>query len=562
MLCRRALASEAVSKTAARVLLVLATAGLALDLDACATGNAEPSGSGGHGGAAIGGTAATSGSGVNAPTLSIRATNADGLDVDRLHLKPSSIANIVVTTTPPGAHALRFALLGAPLDAVLGATDALTDPDSGAAQITLVAPSTPTTFSVRASTTGVAPALLDLAVPKTGMALLAVNPSYPGERVVKGYVASATVNATCADLQGSPPMDGPITASSTRFPVPLLVPTDTRLAVTLRAASFAWGCTTVNAAVEGVQNDVEVVMTNVPMKLDASDVDFTLELAEDPQNPSESLLAFQAALAEPEQALLAALLGTADDDVQALLDEMQADAPDASAFRTARTNLAWDARVRAELGSAGTDALRAPLARWIEAGTDADHVAGGLAGSLHGVSGGPPDVTLSLVFGVAPSRAGFTPEGTPVWEAGADDGVLIGMSMAVSPAAFLDGAAHGPAVHEATGAGSVSEALAAVLSCTQVADALVAHGTSSAHSTADCDRGCTEELCRNAVHALLANALASDEEPSTLDIALTGSGSVGDDAELTGFNGNWLGHWSLNGGTVNLSGVALGAAPK
>jgi hypothetical protein len=497
----------------------------------------------------------------NSFTLGIRALTTDGLgtDIDALHIKPSAVVDMVAHVLPAAAHDVRFALLGTPLDAVLSLTESRTDPTTGDAHVRLIAPSTPTTFRVQATATGAAPAFIDLAVPKTSMAWLGVKPSYAGERVVPGsvYVASAWEGTTCADLPGSPPdEDGPLMASSVKFPVPLLVPTDTKLAVTLRASRFAWGCTTVNSATEGAQNDVEVVMTNVPMKLDASVVDFKLGL--------DSADDLDAALADPEQAMLAAMLGDAEDDVAALLDAM-GNASSADNFVDVRKSFDWDGAVREKLGASAASAVRAPVARWIATGLDTEHVASGLTGSLSGTPGGSPSVTLSSVFGVAPSRAGFTPSDTASWEASADDRVVIGMSMSVLPANFLLGAARGPALDEVPGAKSVSAALGAVVSCADVAAALVAHGESKNDSTKGCAADCTEQLCVNAVHALVDAAAASDEGPSQLDIALTGSARVGEDAQLTGFGGGdctWLGHWSLPEGTMNLSGPASGAAPE
>jgi hypothetical protein len=509
--------------------------------------------------AAAAGNGPTPGAAGNSFELGVRALTTDGLgtDVEALHLKPSAVADIVAHSRPAAAHGVRFALLGAPLDAVLSLTESSTDAVTGDAHVRLVAPSTPTTFRVQATATGAMPAFIDLAVPKTGMALLGVQPSYAGERVVPSpvYVASAWEGTTCADLPGSPPdEDGPLVASDAKFPVPLQVPTDTKLAVTLRASRFAWGCTTVNAATEGAQNEVEVVMTNVPMKLDESVVDFTLGL--------DTTEDFDAGLAEPEQAMFAAMLGGADDDVAALLDAMGSASSD---FADVRESLGWDDVVREALGASAATAVRAPLARWIASALDQEHVASGLTGSLRGMPDGSPSVTLSSVFGVAPSRAGFTPSDTASWEASADDRVVIGMSMSVLPATFLLGAARGPALDEVSGAKSISAALAAVVSCADVAAALVAHGESKNDSTKGCAADCTEQLCVNGVRALVDAATASDDGPTTLDIALTGSARVGEDAQLTGFGGGdctWLGHWSLPEGTMNLSGPAKGAAPE
>jgi hypothetical protein len=527
-------------------------AGLAVGLDACSM-NTEPTSPGNNGGAAAaGGTGGTAGMAPVSFEIGLSVLTPDGTALDAMNLSPSAVLDVVAHTNPASAHTLRFALLGTPLDAVLGATETTTDAHTGDAHVVLIAPSNPATFSVRATATGAAPAIVDLAVPKTSMAELEIYPSYAGERVVKSYVASATENMTCADLQGSPPSDGPITVSAIAFPIPLLVPADTKLAVTLRAANFAWGCTTVNTATEGVENDVEVVMTNVPMKLDKSDVDFTLTL--------DTLDEFQAALAGPEQTIALSVLGEHDDDVDALLSQMAANASNGDSFSAARTTLGWDDAVRSTLGAASTDALRAPLARWMQAGIDANSLDNRLQGSLQGVADAAPTLTLSSIFGISTAHASAEPSGTQSWEAGADDGVLIGMRFSFLPAWFLLSAARGPAVHEVSGATSLSEALAGAVSCADVATTLVAHGKSKGHSTSDCDKNCTRQLCDDAVHALLVAALASDPEPSTFEVALTASGSVGDDAELTGFSGNWLGHWSLPDGTTDLHGTASGAA--
>jgi hypothetical protein len=557
MLCRQAAWSLTSPTAGARILALVASA-CALHLGACAAGgnpeNDLPTAGAANGGS--GGTGGTGGTAGDGFALTMSVLTPDGQALEAMNLNPGAVADVVVHAEPPAAHTLRFGLLGAPLDAVLGATEVATDPSSGDAHVSLLAPSSPTTFTVRATTTAGPFASLDFAVPQTNMALLAIKPSYAGERVVKNYVASAWENKTCADsdLKGSPPMDGDISASADAFPVSLLVPANIKLAVLLRAERFAWGCTTVNAAIEGIENDVEVVMTNVPMNLDASDVDFTLTL-----DPPE---AFAAAAAAPEQGIVDAVLGTAEDDVDALLSAMAAKATNTTDFGAARTSLHWDSVVQSALGTNAAEALRAPLTRWMQSGTDGDNVKAGLVGSIQGMSGAAPKFTLSSVFGVAPEQSGFTPASmpSPSWEAGADDGVLIGMSMTVSPATFLLAAAEGPALAEVADAHSVSEALAAIVSCNDVATALVANGVAKGESTSKCALACTEQLCESAVAQLLAAAAASDRGPSELDVALTASGRVGGDAELTAFSGNWLGHWSISGATNDLAGPASGTA--
>jgi hypothetical protein len=556
MLCRPGAWSLIRTRAFAHAGHAILCVGLVLALGACSSGEPSPDSSGAGGTTGGMGSSAMSGAAGISFNLGLAAVSLDdGHALDALHLKPGDSASIVVTATPPAVHTVRFALLGTPFDAVLSDTFADTDAATGTNAITLTAPSTPTTFAVRASSPGASAATLDLAVEATNMALLAIKPSYAGERPVTSYTASAWENTTCADLTGSPPDDGPFQATTPgTWPVALQVPSDTKLAVTLRAADFAWGCTTLNAASEGVENDVEVVMTNVPMKLDMSNIDFTLDL--------DSFDDFDAALAEPATAVTDSVLGTATDDVEALLDAMHDLASSGTSFADARSANAWDTQVRATLGASATDALRAPLTRWMQAGMDAMPTSGGLLGTLTGSPGGAPSVTLDTVFGVPAATSGFTPTGTPSWEADANDVVLIGMSMSVAAATFLLDAATEPAMTEVSGADSLSSALAASVPCSTVADVLIANGESSRHSTTDCDAACTLQLCSDAVASLLAGALATDTPLSTLDIALKAPGSVGDDAELTSFyNGEWLGRFSTSEGSTDLTGVADGNVP-
>jgi hypothetical protein len=546
MLCGQAAWSRPWFRPTARALVACTLAGFALELGACSSSDAPSTltSNDGAGGRTSGGSAAGSSAG-DSLTLDMEVLGSDGQPLDVMNLKPAAVANVVVHLTPPSARTFRFALLGTPLDAVLGATDATSDVTTGDAQVTLVAPSTPTTFSVRASTTG-GSTTKALAVPKKGMALLSITPQYAGERVVNSYVASATENVACADLPGAPPADnGDLLASADTFPITLSVPTDMTLAVVLRAADFAWGCTTVSSPIEGIQNDVEVVMTNVPIKLDTSDVDFALTL--------DAPDALDAALADSEQAVLDAIVGSSDDDVAALLDTMAAQASKPSTFRAARASGDWDTSLRTELGASATTVLRAPLAAWMQNGTGQDATQNGLEGSIHGMQDGAPTVSLTSVFGVSASRAGFAPTGTPSWSAAADDGVLISVSMTAQPATFLLAAAEQPALDAVTGAKNLAGALASTVSCTTVA------ATLSDYS--GCNTGCIEQLCEHAVQSLLDGALSADE-PASLAVAFNGYGSVGPDAELASFGGgDWVGHWSVGDATAELSGPARGYPP-
>ncbi len=216
------------STAVARRLCALFGAALALALGACSASTAaDAGGTGGTTGS--GGMGAMPGAAGLSFALSLAVVSPDdGSALDPMLLKPAEVANVVVTTMPPATHTVRFALLGSPLDAVLDSTFVDTDPDTGTGAVTLTAPSMPTSFTVRASSTGAPSFSVDLAVEETNMATLSVKPSYPGERVLRGYVASATPGLACTDLAGSPPDDGSIVAPmSDMWPIELDVPTGT-----------------------------------------------------------------------------------------------------------------------------------------------------------------------------------------------------------------------------------------------------------------------------------------------------------------------------------------------
>jgi hypothetical protein len=541
-------------------LLVLCTFfGVALAFGLTACGASNPSGEAGSGGTGGGGTggAGMGGAAGLSFTLQLAAVApADGEPIDPVHLKPGDFASVVVTAAPPAAHTVRFAFLGSPLDAVLSDTALDTDADTGEAAVMLTAPSSPTGFSVRASSPGAAPATLDLAVEETNMASLSISPSYLGERVLSGYVASATPDKACTDLDaGSPPADGPILApSADLFPITLEVPTGVKLAVMLRAQRVAWGCATLNSAGEGMENAVEVGIANVPMKLESSNVGFELGL--------DSLDELEQALAVPTADLTNAMLGSASDDVEALLDAMADASADAGAFADARGAHAWDDELRVALGSNAGVVLRDPLGRWIQAGLAELPMSGGLTGTLAGSAKGPPKVTLDELFGLPASASGFSASGTPSWEAGADDRIVLGMSMTLNPTEFLLAEALGPASSEVDGAASLTVALGETVPCSTVAATLVAHGALKNQSIKDCNAECTEQICVDAVQNLTDAALDADEGKWTLDVALTASGTVDADARLASFSGRWLGRLTTTDGASNLTGPATGEQPQ
>lgn len=500
---------------------------------ACTTGGPAPQPQGSTGGDA-GGEGGTGD--ANKVTISLKAVsigNGPSVDVDPLKLAPSQTVGLVATTKPAAARDLRFALVGDPFDAFLGHSVAPTVALTGIAQNTLTAPSAPKSFSVRVTTAGAEASFFPFAVPSTGVADVALTPSYDGLRSVTQYTATAWQNTTCAALTGAPPDDGGVYTTSDTFPVDLEVPSGVPLAVILRVGKYIWGCTTVDALTEGAVAPVVVELTDVPIKLDHSQIRFTLAL--------DRSTSFTDALVPARDALLAAVVGEATDDVEALLDAMHDALPDPSSYSSTRRAETWDSELRAALPNANV-LVRDPLRELIANGVDAMSFEESLVGELRGAGEGvPPVFTLESVLGMTPETATFTATGAPIWSTQADDTVLIGLSLEFDAGGLLLGAATDPALGDAPSAANLAEALAAAVPCKDLAATLVAHGESANHSFDGCDAACTEDLCRTAVRVLYDRATPPAKDLATLDIALTGAGGVGIEANLTALSGNWLG---------------------
>lgn len=519
----------------------------------------------GAGGAssATGGTGGTSGSagvgGLGAPILGFVPDGPLTLPRQTQHA-------LEVTAWPPGT--VRFALLPGPGetqpgDASLSVTDAETDAE-GHVTVLLTAPSTPTTFYVRASHENGLIASREVTVDETGRADLRVQRFYGGirwEGRAASWFATAIPNETCTSIPGGPFSDrhdwteGPPGDDDIVYLRGLRA--ETKLAVVVRIEEFAWGCATVQAVVEGVDNHVQVAVTNVPIQLASSEVTVSLDL-------SMFQAAFQTA-AEPAIERSLASLGESGDDVSALLDRMQAESgADETAFVSARAAGGWDAAVRAVLGPGAATVLREPLGRWIRAGlanTSAGRFVGTLAADQDVTDGAV--LTLETVAGLPPAALGLSATNAATWYSSSpEDDVFFGTTLSLDPSALLLGGAVAPATTEIDGAETIAEALAGVLSCDAVATELVAHGTAASLTYPGCAESCARALCESALGTLVLEREEREEgADSRLEIAASAAASVGAQAELEGFEGTWVGALILEDESTSIGGVTLSPAP-
>lgn len=124
-------------------------------------------------------------------------------DAPGLVLGPSDARQVVARVIPPRGGVVRFAIVGAALDASLDRTSVDAGPD-GAAGVALTAPSSAATFQLRASADCGGEALLDVSVDARGTGALDVDAVYRGNRGPTGLTVdllradSCDVSATSA----------------------------------------------------------------------------------------------------------------------------------------------------------------------------------------------------------------------------------------------------------------------------------------------------------------------------------------------------------------------------
>lgn len=482
-----------------------------------------------------------------------------------LTLEPKASHQLTVQTTPPGLFRIRFALLGdnGAADAVLDADEVDTDAE-GVAHVTLIAPSRPARFDVRASSTSPAQAVRQtVIVSATDVTTLRVRPSYSGRRQITEWTATASAQpgVSCNDLAGNPPPDGehsntaPLGTSLEIADVPVGVD----LAVTVRAGHYIGGCVNVPALSEGDGNQVLVFASDRPLNLDGTFLSLSLGATE-PHPAFDKLLQGSASLAEN------ALLGSAKNDITALLDEMREVAPAAGreAFSIARTQNGWDSALESAFGKSSARRMRDPAQRWLTAGLLALDAPNALVGYLS-PKGNAASFTLSTVGTATPSSAGFPGFFEATWSGDSNDTLLFGMDLNWEPSRLVTTLAVAPALSEFPQATSIENALSLSVGCAQVGQVLLASGVSPGNiAFASCDESCTVSLCSNAVAAAWGKAqLSSGAEVATLSITASGTARVGDEAQATQLDGTWLGELRTGADTAQVSGAlsATSGAP-
>jgi hypothetical protein len=446
----------------------------------------------------------------------------------------------------------------------------LTDPN-GAGTVKLTAPtSSPATFTVRAAV-GTMTATATVSVqPSASYAKLTVAPRYAGVRKVSSWIAGAHVGKSCAEL-GDAPGDGNVSAESMEQPQITPVPVSAPVAVSLRAAQFAFGCTDIGELKAGAVRFVDVEAFDRPLRLDAS---FLVNLQVDTVSPS-----WTEALQPAIDAASQAVVGSAIDDAGALLDQMQALAPlgdeSTESFQTRRAYGNWDESllyppVALRLTGMKASEVRSKVASWMQQAAAHMPSPSVLSGRLDPATdpSGPNRASFSpLGFaGVnEPEAAGFSARGpTEVsWLADPKDAVALGAMLPWWPTRLLGTLARGIALSEQPTAATVEAALALAVDCRKVATILVQAGSSGGlqgtESYPGCNLECTELLCQNGISKLWKAAVQASPQ-ALLGIDASAPAVVDDQARATAFRGTWVGKVYLGSPSSEIAATVTGSA--
>ena len=483
-------------------------------------------------------------------------------DDPTLMMVPGEDRTLKVRVSPPGVYVVRFALLGDSKNAALDRSEATTD-EQGVGEIELVAPTEPTTFSLRAS---VGTAVTDqkaVSVSASGFGTVQIVPRYQGERPISFWVGSVVTGTKCADLPGTPPPDGPLANTSLAEQAPRVegVPVGPVLAVTLRAGHYAGGCTDVESIDADQLNEVLVSVVDRPMQLDETDL--AIDLGVDTTAPEWSSTV-EAAI----DALTTEMLGAGENDAAALLDAMNLatlDAADEVAFAAARSTGLWDDALVGQMGSASS--LSSAVREWIRSGMETFESVTTFSGSLEsaGASGGQAILHLDTVAGIDAATAGFAESnGDMSWSADPGDTVHLGGKLFWFPSKLLTAVAVGPAGDVVAGAVTVPEALSAIVDCGSVGTALVASGQAPGVAFGACDASCVEQLCDAALVTMwqrAEQASASSASIATLSVTAAGDATVDDEARPRAFDGSWVGTVDVGFAQLSIGGPAKAETP-
>lgn len=422
----------------------------------------------------------------------------------------------------------------------------------GRGQLTLVVPTSPTKFVVRARQ-GDRLARLEVTVTATGLASVRVLPKYHGPRETPSVVASTFLARSCAELltttlaDGAPKANGPVGGAIELAAVPAA----RSLAILGRIESYAVGCVEMAPVAAGTTAEVTLELYDRPLDLSHG---FQVTLSMEPT--ALDLAAWEKALAPAGTAWVDAFVPAAANEPQWLLDAMTtvaaAQAAGAGAqFQAQRTAASFDAKATTWL------AAHAPSIR-----------ARARARMTDGSKAPPSPLLVDFLPSAAATQAQVTPTtfaGRPLttsvsalapfdWSADAADVIRLSGVFGLQLGALAS------LMADTTTTSTLAAQLAVDLDCAGLAQSLVGPG----ESYPSCGASCTATLCKDAIQGRAASATTSVDAalaPMSLGVTASATPTVGPHAEVVSFGGSFTGTAQGVGTPFGLRGTVNGT-PK
>jgi hypothetical protein len=148
------------------------------------------------------------------------------------------------------------------------------------------------------------------------------------------------------------------------------------------------------------------------------------------------------------------------------------------------------------------------------------------------------------------------------WSVDSTDAVSFSASLSWPAAALLAGLSEAAASAE-TGASDVPSALAQILSCAKVAEALAADSDTAAALLAVCPANCLESTCEAALARMWDRARsASDSLETSMEVLATGAARVGAERQVVALDGVWVGRLTREQWASQSGGGLKGVAPR
>lgn len=426
---------------------------------------------------------------------------------------------------------------------------------SGRATVTLHAPAVPATFSILAHAATGPDARLDVSVSASGFATLRVSPTYAGRRPAPSVTASVFVKSTCADLaaalangnfkDGTPSIDG---ATSSAITLPA-IPAGSHVAVAVRIKLYASGCVDLDALAADSTRDVIVPLLDRPMALGAIDLASSFTFEPDTTQLAGWSRMLDAAIARAAEAFVAQ--GTSES--AALLDAMRAQVPSASRsqFDTSRAQGTWDSRTTTWLGQ-HAPTMRERAVGWMAAAKA--NAIGSLSASLLPAQPGYASLSVASFAGFDTAKIGMSSRAPFTLAADADDVLHVSGTVHLWGSALACTVADVRARAAVAGASDVPTALATVVDCNGLANALVGAGS----SYTGCASACTAQLCSQALASMWTSAhdaSSGANDDATIDVTASAAATIADDASPASFAGAWVGQVASTGGAFPAFGM-------